>query len=275
MSATNLQLPPDHQRVVDIFVKACLEDERIVAAFLGGSYTSGRLDRYSDLDLFFITTDDAYEQFLDERRDFVFRLGEPLFLEDFGAEHGFCFILANGVEGDIWFGCESRFQQIYGGPYTVLVDKNECLTNINFPRRQADKSVQIDALQNQLDWFWHELSHFVKAMGRGQLWFGYGQLEMMRQICVSLARLKYDFTDVYATKEPYFKVEQTLAMEMLLPLEETFCPMERKSMLQAALTICQYYQAVAPALAKEHELTYQVRLHKHMIGQLNELFDAQ
>lgn len=271
MNATNLELPPDHQRVVDRFVKACLEDDRIVAAFLGGSYASGLIDTYSDLDLFFVTTDNEYEEFLDERRDFVRRLGEPLFLEDFGAEHGCCFILADGVEGDIWFGRESRFQQIHGGPYTVLVDKNGCLTDIEFPRRQADKSVQIDGLRNQLSWFWHELSHFVKAMGRGQLWFGYGQLEMMRQICVSLARLKYDFTDIYATKEPYFKIEQALPTEMLAPLEDTFCPMEYKSMYQAALAICQYYRDVAPALAEEYQLTYQTSLDEHMMGQLREL----
>jgi len=166
-------------------------------------------------------------------------------LEHFGAEHGYCFILADGIEGDIWFGRESRFQQIYGGPYTVLVDKNGCLADVEFPRRQADETMQIDALQKQLDWFWHELSHFIKAMGREQLWFAYGQLEMMRQICVILARLQYNFTDVYAVKEPYFKVEQALPTEILSPLEETFCPMK-----------------------------YRVGLEKQMMSKLNRLFDT-
>ena len=134
--------------------------------------------------------------------------------------------------------------------------------------------MQIDALQKQLDWFWHELSHFIKAMGREQLWFAYGQLEMMRQICVILARLQYNFTDVYAVKEPYFKVEQALPTEILSPLEETFCPMKYRAMVQAALTICLYYRDVAPALANVHKLTYQVGLEKQMMSKLNRLFDT-
>ena len=45
------------------FVAACQADERVVAAFLGGSYARGTADAYSDLDLCLITTDEAYEDF--------------------------------------------------------------------------------------------------------------------------------------------------------------------------------------------------------------------
>ena len=36
---------------------ACQQDDRIVAAFLGGSYVTGTADDYSDLDLYLLTTD--------------------------------------------------------------------------------------------------------------------------------------------------------------------------------------------------------------------------
>jgi predicted nucleotidyltransferase len=59
-----MQLPNNYQAIVDQFVAACQADERIVAAFLGGSYAEDKADKYSDLDLFFMTTDKSYEIFL-------------------------------------------------------------------------------------------------------------------------------------------------------------------------------------------------------------------
>lgn len=269
------QLPDNHQDVVDRFIAACQADERIVAAFLGGSYAKDAADKFSDLDLYVITADEAYEDFLAKREVFIRLLGEPLFLEDFGATNGYFFIFSNGIEGEIWFGRESKFKDIHGGPYRVLLDKQEILAGEVFPMHVADQAKQIETLRQQIDWFWHELSHFIKAMGRGQLWFAYGQLEVMRQICVNLARLRYNFSDAYVGEEPYFKVEQALPLEQLSPLQTTFCSMEYEAMWQAALDICRFYQDVAPNLAKAHSLTYQADLEQMMISQLEELGDVR
>ncbi|HXV44068.1 MAG TPA: nucleotidyltransferase domain-containing protein, partial [Anaerolineae bacterium] len=93
-----MQLPENYQVIVDRFMTACQADERIVAAFLGGSYAQDKADQYSDLDLYFITTDEAYKTFLVEREDFIRLLGKPLFLEDFGARHGYFVIFSNEAD---------------------------------------------------------------------------------------------------------------------------------------------------------------------------------
>ena len=266
-----MHLPGNHQDILDRFIAACQADERIVAAFLGGSYANGTADKYSDLDLFFVTTDAAYEDFLAERESFVRLLGEPLFLEDFGLAHGYCIIFSNGTEGDVWFGRESKYKNIYWGPTRVLLDKKNILTGEEFPMHVAGPASQVEILRQKIDWFWHDLSHYIKAMGRNQLWFAYGELEVIRQICVNLARLKYDFSDTGAGVEPYFKVEQALPVEQLVPLESTCCPLEYDAMLQAGLVIFNFYQAVAPALAKAHGITYQFGLEQMMKCQLKEL----
>jgi hypothetical protein len=142
-----------------------------------------------------------------------------------------------------------------------------------FSKHVADQAAQIETLRQQIDWFWHDLSHFIKAMGRRQLWFAAGQLEVLRQICVNLARLRYNFTDAYVGEEPYFKVEKFLPIEQLSPLQTTFCAMEYEAMLQAALVICRFYQDVAPNLAKAHSITYQADLERMLISQLDELGD--
>jgi hypothetical protein len=275
MDLRELHLPENHQETASRFVAACQADDRIVAAFLGGSYANNQADRFSDLDFFFVTTDEAYEEFLVEKESFIRKLGEPLFLEDFGVPHGYCFILSNTTEGEVWFGCESKFENIYSGPYIVLLDKKNLLVGDAFTPPITDPAKQLELLQRQIDGFWHELSHFIKAMGRKQLWFAYGQIEALRRICTILVRLEHNFADAYVEEsEPFFKIEQALPTEKLSILQTTFCPMEYDAMLQAALVICRFYQDVAPGLAEAYHLPYQDVLERMLISQLRELSDA-
>ncbi|MBX3082738.1 MAG: aminoglycoside 6-adenylyltransferase [Anaerolineae bacterium] len=272
MELHELHLPTNHREVVSRFLAACQADDRIVAAFLGGSYATNHADIYSDLDLYFVTTDSSYQEFPTEKEYFVRQLGVPLFLTDFGNLHGSFFILSNGAEGEIWFGRESDFTNIHSGAYIVLLDKNNILAGQVFSTPTAELSEQRELLRRQIDGFWHELSHFIKAMGRQQLWFAYGQIEVMRRMCVLLARLKYNFSDPYLDEnEPYFKIEHALPIETLSPLQSTFCPMEYAAMLQTAKVICRFYQDIAPALAKVHELSYQPDLERMLIKQLRDL----
>ena len=274
MNTNDMQFPENHQDIVDRFVAVCQADERIVAAFLGGSYARSEADQFSDLDVYFITTDEAYEDFLAERGSFVRLLGEPLLLADFGATNGYSIIYSNGTEAEIWFGRESKFKDIHEGPYKVLIDKKNILAGEVFPQHIAEPVKQIEILRHQIDWFWHDLSHFIKAMGRRQLWFAYGELEVMRQMCVNLARLRYNFSDAYVGEEPYFKVEQVLPVEQLSSLQVTYCPMEYTAMLQAVLVIFRFYQEVTPTLAEQHSISYQTELERMMLAQLQELGDV-
>jgi predicted nucleotidyltransferase len=271
MDLPELSLPPDRRVFIERFVAACRADERVAAAFLGGSYARGAADAYSDLDLYLITTDHACEDFLAGRREFVRSLGRPLFLEDFDTPNGLFFFFASGIEGELWIGRESRFHDLYAGPYSVLLDKKGLLERAVFSRQEPDPAVQIEALRRQVAWFWHDLSHFIKAMGRGQLWFAYGELEVLRQMCVSLARLEHDFSDKEAGQEPYFKLDRAIPIERLAPLKATFCPMEYHAMLQAAAAIVAFYRQIAPPLAAAHDIEYPLELERLMTGRLEAL----
>jgi len=143
------------------FVAACQEDERVAAAFLGGSYARGTPDAYSDLDLYLVTTDEAYDDFFAGREAFLRLLGEPVFLEDFNG-YGFDmvnFIFADGTEGELALGRESHFTHIHGGPYRVLLDKKPILAGAVFPWHEPAQAEQIETLRKLVSWFWHDLSH--------------------------------------------------------------------------------------------------------------------
>jgi predicted nucleotidyltransferase len=266
-------LSEQQKGVVRRFKAACELDERVVAAFLGGSLAAGRADEWSDLDLYLITTDDTYNDFLDGREAFIRRLGEPLFLEDFDLPNTLFFILSDGTEGELAIGCESNFLDIHKGPYKVLLDKQGALAGATFQGTQPSRREQLKPLRRQIYAFWHDLSHFIVAMSRGQLWWAQGQLEALRRCCVALARLQQDPTAIDAVEDPYFKIDQAIpaSAESLAPLQSTLYPMEPGAMLRAALTIVAYYQELAHMLAEKHGLTYPADLERIMLTRLERL----
>jgi len=274
MDAQEIELPQNHQIVMNRFVTACQADERVVAAFLGGSYARGTADAYSDLDFYLVTTDEAYDDFKTSREAFIRLLGTPVFQEDFN-EYGFdmvIFIFSDGTEGELALGRESHFHHIHGGPYRVLLDKKGILAGAVFPWYEPAQAEQIETLRRLVSWFWHDLSHhFITALARGQIWSAYGALEELRLTCVKLARLRQNFQ---AAAEGYEKVEQTVPEEQLAPLQATFCPLERDAMLQAALVIARFYRELAPPLARAHGITYPADLERVMSERLEQLCNA-
>lgn len=262
-------LTDNHQTVVERFGATCQTDDRVIAAFLGGSYATGNADVYSDLDLYLITTDEAHVEFLDGKATFIRQLGDPLFLEDWGTAHGYFFILDDGTEGELWIGRESQFTQIHGGAFKVLLDKRGILSGVDFPNHEADPVEQIEKLRQLIMGFWHEVGHFSKALARGEIWFAYGSLEVMRNTCINLARLHHNFADADIGEEPYFKIEHAMPVEQLASLKNSYCPMEEGAICQAGQIVLQYYKKVATSLAQRHDIPYPVELERIMVARLN------
>jgi predicted nucleotidyltransferase len=260
------------QAFMDRFVAVCQADQRVVAAFLGGSYVKGTADASSDLDLTLITTDAAYEDFAARRKEFLGQLGELVFLEDFDQPHWVFFILSDGTEGEIWLGGERHLDHIHSGPYKVLLDTKSILADAVFPEDAPTQAEQIETLRRLLTWFWHDLSHFTTAMARGQLWWAHGQLEGLRRYCVQLARLRHNFA---ASADGYDKLDLALPVEQLSPLQASYCEQEYGAMLQAADVIVQFYQELAPLLALTHGLPYPAGLERVMVNRLEQLSEEQ
>lgn len=273
MTSLETKLPPQHQAVLNRFVIACQADARIVAAFLGGSYARQTADAYSDLDLYVITTDEAFHDFCAQRYAFVQRLGKPLFVEDFDIPHMVFYILADGAEGELGIGRESQFELINTGPYDVVLDRHGILTSAAFPGHAPDLVEQAKELRRLMYGFWHDVSHFITALGRGQLWWAQGQLEELRRQCVRLARLRNNFSDDEAGEEVYFKLEKAMPVEQLAALEVTFCPLEAEAILQAGQVIVRFYKEVALPLAQTHAIAYPKALEGVMVHRLEQLRD--
>lgn len=266
MENLEAKLNPLHRAFVDRFLQVCQSDDRVLAACLIGSYARGKADRYSDIDLMVITTDEAIEEFYRQREFFLRSLGELVFLEDWGLPDIAFYIFADGTEGELYFGCESRLNQIHNAPFRVLLDKKNILNGVTYSSsgKPLDLEKQKEKLHQNMYGFWHEMSHFITAVGRGQLWWAQGQLESLRAICVTLARMQYDFSDTETGAEPYFKIENYMPAEKLAPLKSTFCPMERNALLQAVQVILEFYTEAARSLTEANHIPYPESLERVM-----------
>jgi predicted nucleotidyltransferase len=268
VSATGPGPVRDHSVVISRFVDACSADDRIVAAFLGGSRARDEADEYSDLDLCVITTDETFENVMAERGAFIRQLGEPVFIEDFGLDRIVFFILEDGTECELFFRRQGALEDVDVGPLKTLIDKRGILTGAEFPSGQPDPDEQREQLRQVLNWFWHDLSHFMAALGRGDLWWAYGQLEALRRYCVNLVRIEHG---VEAQEEAYEKLEKAVPISELAALQTTFCPMERDAMLRAALDIVMFFREHAPRVAGASGSDYPVELERLMSDRLDRL----
>jgi predicted nucleotidyltransferase len=270
----DLPLRPYQRAFIDRFVKACQADDRVVAAFLGGSTVKGYADAYSDADLCVITTDSSFEEFYKERETFLRSLGDLVFLEDFDTPNIAFYIYADDTEGELNFYSEGGLEQIHSGSVRILLDKKNLLKEVEFTEQIPTSSEQVEKLRRQIQGFWHELSHFITAMGRDQIWWAQGQLEALRGICANLARLRHNVLDAGVGEEPYFKIEKVMPVEQLSALQETFCPLEKKEIMKASLILVRFYLDVAPPLALLHGIQYSHGLERVMLDRLRRLQDA-
>ncbi|MGH2641637.1 MAG: nucleotidyltransferase domain-containing protein [Actinomycetota bacterium] len=265
----DLRPPRDIQPLLDRFVEVCSNDDGVVAAFLGGSRGRREADAYSDVDLCVIAKADAYEALVADRAGFVARLGTPLFFEDFGFANLVFFVLPDGTECELFFGSEGRLVELEPGPtIRPLFDPGGILEGVAFAEERTDPREQHEVLRQILSWFWHELSHFISAMGRGELWWAAGQLESLRGHCVNLVRIEHG---VFAGEEPYEKLDRTIDPAALSPIAGTFVPMERDALLRAARELVRFYTEKAPGVAEENGATYPLELAELMVKRLDDL----
>lgn len=241
--------------LIEKFTAACQADNRVVAAFLGGSFVSGTADEYSDLDLYLVTREDDYQGFLNNRQEFMRQLGTPVFAEDF-SDFGFDmvpFIYADGVSGELAMAPESNFLHIHGGPYQVLVDKTGLLNGIVFPYFAPGDDDRRREVRRALVWFWRELLYAAKSLSRGRLWSTASSVEVLRRHVKTLLEHHHNRGAVPGAWTP---LEARIPSEDRVAVESTYCRLEPADLARALDALIVAYRRVAPAAADAVGLRY-------------------
>ena len=264
-------MEPKLEALAERFVAAARADPRIVGVAIVGSNAAGTADEHSDLDLFLVTEDDAFEDFIAGRDAFLTSVKEPLFIESWDHRDRWFYVFAGGGDGDLTVVPRGKLVSAFTAPFRPLLDKDGVFAGVLPvpPAARTPGAVQHAEIQRRLIGFWHDYAHFVTAWSRDQWWWANGQLEVLRGMCANLLRLAHDPTDPEVGDEPYWKVELTLPAEQLARLRPTLNTLERESMLRAGRALAELYRELATELAALHELRYPGALERLVLSRLD------
>jgi hypothetical protein len=229
--------------VVERFREACERDARVLAAFLGGSLAAERGDAHSDLDLYVVAREEACDELVERREEFVNAWGDPVFVDvtpdfeglGFDMLH---FVLTDGVHGEVAIAHPGNFQSAHGGEHRVLVDKAGVLAGVEFPRLAKTPEERREAGRRALAWFWLHAIGLAKALARERLWVAHWQLDRLRG-CIwpllAAAELPSDEARAH---------ERALAGSLV--------GFDRDEILGAARRLIETYRALAPPAAAHY-----------------------
>jgi hypothetical protein len=243
------------------FRQACEDDARVQAAFLGGSGGSGTADDWADIDLYLVIADEAYDAFFEERDRFLDRLGRPVFRETLNI--GFdvlAFIMDSGVDGELLLHRVSGIDDLQAGPIVPVIDRAGLLEGRAFPLAYPGEDDAAEELRVVLNWFWRDLLHFTRAIGRERPWTAYAFLEKLRGGCQYLivqaqagARERPHHFVPFDGYEALDHIPQSPELEML---RESVCPLEREAMVRSARMLTGIYERLGPVLATQHGIDH-------------------
>jgi hypothetical protein len=193
-------------------------------------------------------------------------IGEPLLTEDFGNPANLHVILTDGVDLELIMTRESELTLEL--PYRVLLDKDgvEARARTHLPAPPADPDT--DQVRQLIVGFWHDVGHLITALGRGNAWWAYGQLDELRRMCLNLCRMEAGGAP---EDEAYWKVDETLPADRLASLRATVAPPEIGPMVVAASAVLDLYRELAVPLADKHGVPYPSELDRLVSGRLGAL----
>ncbi|MDQ3539281.1 MAG: nucleotidyltransferase domain-containing protein [Chloroflexota bacterium] len=165
-------------------------DERVLAAWLAGSYGRGTADEWSDIDLHVVVRDDDLTAWQGERNDLYHRVGHPLMrLPSSASEKG-------DYQGVLFAG--PVFLDLAVHPVSTATrdaDTRLLLTRADIPLRVVaplDDEERRTRLQHDLDFFWAMAPIALKYVGRGRTERAVAMVDLLAGTFVRLWRLVHD-----------------------------------------------------------------------------------
>ena len=245
---------------IERFTTLCADDERIVAAFLSGSYAAGTADKYSDVDLLLVAADDAYERLFEDRWKLLGKLGELVLAEDFDGfgRDMLLYLYRDGTDGEVDLHRRSTLSWVDPAALVTLVDKDGVAAQVNaWPTPPAaSRERRVEWLMSR---FWRHVWLGSAAIARGRLLTAFSYLDAARLCCVNLARLRHDLTAAWSLSG-YDKAEGVLTPGERADLAPTFTPLDAAALATGLEHLADVYEPLARELSSRHDLDQPQRL---------------
>ena len=177
-------IPLKHQKFIDHAVNILKQDERICGIALCGSYITGQMDDYSDLDFIIAVEPGYYEQVLAERMTIAEKVG--VLLSAFKGDHIgvpnllICLYDSPLMHADFHFRPIDQAGERVDQP-VILYEKDSALT-------KAYQSCEIAAEKLGFQWledrFWVWVHYIALKIGRGELFEAIDAISFIRSTVI-------------------------------------------------------------------------------------------
>jgi predicted nucleotidyltransferase len=156
---------------VRAFAVQTAADDRVLAAFLGGSLAKGTDDAFSDLDLYVVAHPETYDALVSDHAGLLPAMGTPLYHHVTADFEGLGFLMVHfalegGVSGEIAICHPRSMMRTHGGPYQVLHDPERILAGVVFPLAPLEGAAQDQARVAQGEPFHYQLAKIVAHVAR-------------------------------------------------------------------------------------------------------------
>ena len=162
-------IPAFHQEFIDRAVGILKQDARICGIALCGSYTTGNMDEFSDLDFMLAVETESFEQLLAERKAIAGKLGS--LLSAFPGDHIgvpdllICLYDAPMLHVDLNFIPLDKAGNRFNGT-ALLYDKDGCLAGTSQGTGPAYPPFQLQWVEDR---FWVWVHYTALKIARGEL----------------------------------------------------------------------------------------------------------
>jgi len=259
------------ERLLEKIISLIKEDNRIRGLWAVGSSATGKMDKYSDLDLYILVEKENYEQVYSERASFAEKIEKVL--STFEAEWPNCqlygVILENCIEVDLCY-CKPEQVEVFG-PHRILYDRNGDLEELLSKHRVKFETDLKKRLVEQLDFAAYNLLHAANMLGRGEYWSSIRQLELLRKRIVSLIGLRTR-TDV---DEEYRRLESLVHREENDALQKTLCDYSLKSLKGAIQAATVLFVEEAKGFCRDQGLSFPAERYERLLAYLNEVYSEK
>ncbi len=172
----------EREKLKNAINRDLIQDENVLAVFYGGSMAKGNHDRYSDLDLRIVVTDEVYETYRKNKKERAMNWGDVLYYEDFPwAKHTVAHF-NNFVKVDAFYYKKedlkpSHYMKEEAGieydPYDIVKGVREQSQHLHF-------EVNIGEFEIWRSKFFAHMHEVYRRMKRGELYYALHSLDMMR-----------------------------------------------------------------------------------------------
>ncbi|MDZ8056309.1 MAG: nucleotidyltransferase domain-containing protein [Aulosira sp. ZfuVER01] len=187
-----MPVPEPQRGFLEQIISQLKRDDRLLGVAIGGSYLSGQMDEYSDLDLIIVVADAHYQQVLHERKLFANQLGS--LLAAFTGEHVgeprllICLYENPLLHVDFKFLVLEDFKIDRIENPIVLWEQNNLLT---LAIKENPRTYPPLDLQWIEDRFWVWVHYGATKLGRGELFEAIDFLSFIRgQVLAPLAKIQ-------------------------------------------------------------------------------------